>query len=52
MEPADYKELKEKYDTYIQNAPDGIFVVNDRGQFLEVNKAACNLTGYSTYELL
>jgi len=52
MEPAEYKELKEKYDSYIQNAPDGIFVVNSKGKFLEVNNAACNLTGYSSEELL
>ena len=52
MEPAEYKDLKEKYDSYIQNAPDGIFVVNSKGKFLEVNNAACNLTGYSSEELL
>jgi PAS domain S-box-containing protein len=52
MKPADYKDLKEKYDTYIQNAPDGIFVVNNRGRLLEVNEAACNLTGYSRDELM
>ncbi len=52
MEPAEYKELKEKYNSYIQNAPDGIFVVNSKGNFLEVNNAACNLTGYTSDELL
>lgn len=46
------KTSEEKYRSYIDNAPDGIFVVNETGQFSEVNKAACRMTGYSNDELL
>jgi len=46
------KENGEKIRSYIENAPDGIFVVNEKGQYLEVNKAACDISGYSEKELL
>ena len=46
------KTSEEKYRSYIGNAPDGIFVVNETGRFFEVNKAACRMTGYSNDELL
>ena len=45
------KESKEKYRSYIDNAPDGIFVVNSEGQYLEVNNAASRITGYTKEEL-
>jgi PAS domain S-box-containing protein len=45
------KESKEKYRSYIDNAPDGVFVVNNEGQYLEVNNAASRITGYSKEEL-
>lgn len=45
-------ESKEKYSSYIKNAPDGIFVVDNNGTFIEVNKAATQITGYSEEELL
>ena len=38
--------------SYIQNAPDGIFVTDENGRFLEVNPAASKITGYSKEELL
>jgi len=38
--------------SYIDNAPDGVMVVNREGRYVEVNKAACNITGYSKDELL
>ena len=41
-----------KFRSYIDNAPDGIFVVNDQGKYLEVNKAATTMTGYSEQELV
>ncbi|MGL3001464.1 PAS domain S-box protein [Flavobacterium sp. RSSB_23] len=41
-----------KFRSYIENAPDGIFVTDENGRFLEVNPAASNITGYSKEELL
>jgi len=33
-------------------APNGVFVVDDQGHYLEVNRAACQITGYSEAQLL
>ena len=41
-----------KFKSYIQNAPDGVFIANEKGKYIEVNKAACEITGYSEVELL
>lgn len=41
-----------RFRSYINNAPDGIFVINYKGQCLEVNDAALHLTGYTREELL
>ncbi len=46
------KKSEERYRSYIDNAPDGIFVTNEEGKYVEVNIAACNLTGYSKDDLL
>ncbi|HAN20879.1 MAG: hypothetical protein A2Y15_04645 [Clostridiales bacterium GWF2_36_10] len=48
----DLLESEKKYSNYIENAPDGIFVVNEKGQFIDVNKATITMTGYSKDELL
>lgn len=45
------KASEEKYKTYIDSAPDGVFVCNERGEFLEVNESACKITGYTRQEL-
>ncbi len=41
-----------KYKSYIDNAPNGIFITDQKGKYLMVNKAACKITGYSESELL
>ncbi len=46
------KKSEEKYRSYIDNAPDGAFVVDETGKYIEVNEAACKITGYSQDELL
>jgi PAS domain S-box-containing protein len=46
------KESEEKFRSYIENAPDGIFVVDETGHYLEINKAASQITGYSEEEIL
>ncbi|MDP4291008.1 MAG: PAS domain S-box protein [Bacteroidota bacterium] len=48
--------LKEEFDKrffeYIRNVPIGIFVADENGNYLIVNKAACKLSGYCATELL
>ena len=46
------RESEDKHRIYVENAPDGIFVVNADGAYNDVNKAACRMTGYSKNELL
>lgn len=46
------KESEAKYRTYIDNAPDGIFITDEQGRYVEVNKAATLITGYTKEELL
>jgi PAS domain S-box-containing protein len=46
------KESEKKYRNYINKAPDGVFVLDENGRFIEVNQAACKITGYSENELL
>lgn len=41
-----------KFREYIENAPDSVFVVDNEGYYLEVNKAACISTGFTKEELL
>ncbi len=40
-----------RYRGYVDNAPYGVFISDENGRFLEVNKAAAELTGYSLEEL-
>lgn len=46
------KRSEEKYRSYIDYASDGIFVADETGRYIEVNKTACRITGYSEGELL
>lgn len=46
------KKSEKKYRSYIDNAPDGVFVIDETGKYIEVNDAACRITGYSKDELL
>lgn len=41
-----------KYRTYIERFPFGIFIVDADGRCVDVNDAACRITGYSEEELL
>jgi len=52
MVNAALKKSEEKYRSYIDNAPDGVFVADETGKYIEVNDAAIRLTGYSKDELL
>ena len=46
------QESNAKFKNYIEKAPDGIFVVDENGYYVDVNHAATLLTGYSKEELL
>ncbi|MFP4051036.1 MAG: PAS domain S-box protein [Thermoplasmata archaeon] len=48
------KELEEsekKFRSYVENSPYGVFVVDSEGNYIEVNEAACEMTGYTEDEL-
>jgi len=46
------KGSEEKYRSIIEYAPDGVFISDEKGKYIEVNPAACRITGYSKEELL
>ena len=45
-------ESEAKYRNYINSAPHGILVINENGDFIEVNDTVCFMTGFSREELL
>ena len=45
-------ESEKRLKSYIDNAPDGVFIADEAGRYLEVNPAACRITGYEREELL
>ena len=46
------KESEERFKSYIENSPEGVFIADERGCYLEVNPGACSITGYEKEELL
>ncbi|MFB6291184.1 MAG: PAS domain S-box protein [Candidatus Bipolaricaulia bacterium] len=46
------KKSEKKFRSYVENAPVGVSVVNEKGEYVEVNETACEITGYSREELL
>ena len=46
------RESEERFKSYIDNAPEGVFLADERGNYIFVNDAACKITGYSREELL
>lgn len=46
------KESEAKFRNYIDYSPYGVFVADESGRYVEVNKAASDITGYSREELL
>jgi len=46
------QESENKYRAYINNSPQLIFVADTSGRYIDVNPAACVITGYSKDELL
>ncbi len=48
---AELRANEEKYRAYVENSPVAFFVVNSEGKYIQVNKSASNLLGYSINEL-
>jgi PAS domain S-box-containing protein len=48
----DLRYSESKFRSYIENSPEGIAVVDDRGKYAEVNRAFCAMTGYAEAELI
>jgi PAS domain S-box-containing protein len=46
------EESLAKFRSYIENAPEGVFVINSKGFYIDVNPTACKLLGYSREEIL
>jgi PAS domain S-box-containing protein len=46
------RESEERFRSYIENCPLGVFVANLDGRYLEVNTRASEITGYNTKKLL
>ena len=41
-----------RFQNYVEHAPEGIFVADRQGRYIDVNPAACDLVGYKRDELL
>ncbi len=46
------RESEAKFRSYINSSPDGIFVANENGRYVEANPSASAITGYLNDELL
>ncbi|MEO6632439.1 MAG: PAS domain S-box protein, partial [Mucilaginibacter sp.] len=46
------KQSELRYRSLLENASDAIYVVDDKGNFTEVNESTCRMMGYSKRELL
>jgi PAS domain S-box-containing protein len=46
------KASEEKFRSYIENAPVGVFITDKEGRYIDVNPAAAEMTGYSMEEML
>ncbi len=45
-------ESESRFRTYVEAAPEGIFVADQHGDYLDVNPAGCTLVGYNRDEML
>lgn len=46
-----YEQIQSRYELYVKNSPIAISAINQQGQFVEVNEATEELTGYNAEEL-
>ncbi|MFQ5416731.1 MAG: PAS domain S-box protein [Myxococcota bacterium] len=47
-----FRDSAERYRAFVENATEGIFVADSHGHYVDVNEAACRMTGYSRSEFL
>lgn len=47
-----YKESEKRYRSLLENASDAIYLLDDKGNFTEVNESMCKMTGRTRDELL
>lgn len=40
-----------RFQSYVEHAPHGVFLLDEQGRYVEVNPAACRITGYDAAEL-
>jgi len=45
------RESESRYRSYIDNAPDGVMVLDNTGRFIDANQATSDIIGYSIEEL-
>lgn len=45
------EDNENRFRVYMEHAPLAIFIVDEHGSYVEVNEAACRMTGYSREEL-
>jgi len=48
----DLQQSEARHRSYVDHAPDGVFIVDGGGAYLDANPAACAMTGYTRPELL
>lgn len=46
------RQSEARFQSYIDYSPLGVFITDNNGKYIDVNKAACDMTGYSKEELL
>ncbi len=46
------KVSERRFRLYTEKAPLGVFITNTKGEYIEVNEAACQMSGYSKKELM
>ncbi len=49
---AELQDSEEKFRSFIENAPDGVFIMDREANFLEMNEAVCAITGFFRDEML
>ncbi len=46
------REIGDRFKTYVDRSPNGVFLVDGNGDYIEVNESACRITGYAAADLL
>ncbi len=49
---ADLLDSEERFRSFIEHAPDGVFIMNKEGKYLDMNQAVSDITGYPKERLL